>query len=125
MNDFNWFGRLYKVYVQAEPEYRANAEALSFFYARNDQDEMVPISTLVTASNTYGPEYTNRFNLFRAAEVTGQPARGYSSSQALAALEEVAEETLPSGMSFAWNAMSYQEKGAEGGHADQQDQHAC
>lgn len=114
VNDFNRFGRLYKVYVQAEPEYRANAEALSFFYARNDQDEMVPISTLVTASNTYGPEYTNRFNLFRAAEVTGQPARGYSSSQALAALEEVAEETLPSGMSFAWNAMSYQEKGAEG-----------
>jgi HAE1 family hydrophobic/amphiphilic exporter-1 len=75
---------------------------------------MVPISTLVAASDTYGPEYTNRFNLFRAAEVTGQPARGYSSSQALAALEEVAEETLPSGMSFAWNAMSYQEKGAEG-----------
>jgi HAE1 family hydrophobic/amphiphilic exporter-1 len=114
VNDFNRFGRLYKVYVQAEPEYRANAEALRFFYARNDQDEMVPISTLVAASDTYGPEYTNRFNLFRAAEVTGQPARGYSSSQALAALEEVAEETLPSGMSFAWNAMSYQEKGAEG-----------
>jgi HAE1 family hydrophobic/amphiphilic exporter-1 len=114
VNDFNRFGRLYKVYVQAEPEYRANAEALRFFYARNDQGEMVPISTLVTASNTYGPEYTNRFNLFRAAEVTGQPAQGYSSAQALSALEEVAEETLPADMSFAWNAMSYQEKGAEG-----------
>ena len=114
VNDFNRFGRLFKVYVQAEPEYRANADGLRFFYAKNDQGEMVPLSTLVTASRTYGPEFTNRFNLLRAAEVTGQPAQGYSSAQALAALEEVAAATLPEDMSFAWNAMSYQEKGSEG-----------
>jgi HAE1 family hydrophobic/amphiphilic exporter-1 len=114
VNDFNRFGRLYKVYVQAEPAYRTDSGALRFFYARNDEGNMVPLSTLVTASRTQGPEYTNRFNLFRSAEVTGQPAEGYSSSQALAALEEVASEVLPPEMSYAWNAMSYQEKEAEG-----------
>ncbi len=117
VNDFNRFGRLYKVYVQAEPEYRADVDGLRFFYAKNTHGQMVPLSTLVTASQTYGPEYTNRFNLFRAAEVTGQPAQGYSSAQALQALEEVAAETLPADMSYSWNAMSYQEKEAEGSGA--------
>jgi len=114
VNDFNRFGRLYRVYVQAEPESRMNEESLRFFYARNDEGGMVPLSTLVTPSRTQGAEYTNRFNLFRSAEIQGQPAPGYSSSQALAALEEVAAETLPADMSYAWNAMSFQEKAAEG-----------
>jgi hydrophobe/amphiphile efflux-1 (HAE1) family protein len=114
VNDFNRFGRLYKVYVQAEPSYRTDAEALRFFYARNSEGDMVPLSTLVTASRTEGPEYTNRFNLFRSAELSGQPAAGYSSGQALTALEEVADEVLPPDMTYAWNAMSYQEKEAEG-----------
>jgi len=114
VNDFNRFGRLYKVYVQAEPDYRADADALRFFYVRNKQGDMVPLSTLVEASRTSGAEFTNRFNLFRAAEVSGQPAPGYTSSQALAALERLALETLPADMSFDWNAMSYQEKAAEG-----------
>jgi len=114
VNDFNRFGRLYKVYIQAEPEYRNDVDALRFFYVRNNEGEMVPLSTLVTTSRTAGTEYTNRFNLFRAAEVTGQPATGYSSSQALAALEEVAAEVLPPDLSYGWNAMSFQEKAAEG-----------
>ncbi|MBW2267492.1 MAG: multidrug efflux RND transporter permease subunit [Deltaproteobacteria bacterium] len=114
VNDFNRFGRLYKVYVQAEPEYRADSDALRFFYVRNAEGGMVPLSTLVSVSRTAGPEYTNRFNLFRSAEVSGQPAAGYSSSQALAVLGEVADEVLPPDMSYAWNAMSYQEKAAEG-----------
>ncbi|MCP5060469.1 MAG: multidrug efflux RND transporter permease subunit [bacterium] len=114
VNDFNRFGRLYKVYIQAEPEYRDDVGALRFFYVRNSDGEMVPLSTLVTTSRTAGAEYTNRFNLFRAAEVTGQPAAGYSSAQALSALEEVAAEVLPPDMSFGWNAMSFQEKAAEG-----------
>jgi HAE1 family hydrophobic/amphiphilic exporter-1 len=117
VNDFNRFGRLYKVYVQAEPEYRADADALRFFYVRNAAGDMVPLSTLASTSRTSGPEFTNRFNLFRSAEVTGQPARGYSSSQALAALEEVAAQVLPPDMSYAWNAMSYQEKAAAGSAA--------
>ena len=114
VNDFNRFGRLYKVYIQAEPSYRTDEDALRFFYARSSAGEMVPLSTLVSVSRTQGAEYTNRFNLFRSAEVQGQAAEGYSSSEALTALQEVAAEVLPADMSFAWNAMSYQEKAAEG-----------
>jgi HAE1 family hydrophobic/amphiphilic exporter-1 len=117
VNDFNRFGRLYKVYVQAEPEYRADVNGIRMFYVRNNEGETVPLATLVDTSRTTGPEFTNRFNLFRSAKVTGQPAPGYSSAQALAALEEVAAETLPSDMSYAWADMSFQEKAAEGSGA--------
>jgi HAE1 family hydrophobic/amphiphilic exporter-1 len=114
VNDFNRFGRLYKVYVQAEPQYRDDADSLRFFYVRNANGGMVPLSTFVTASRTAGSEFTNRFNLFRSAEVTGQPAPGYSSTQALEALEQVAAETLPPDMGYSWNAMSFQEEAAAG-----------
>lgn len=114
VNDFNRFGRLYKVYVQAEPEYRISENDLGMFFVRGKEGQMIPLSTLITTERRSGPEFTNRFNLFRAAEVSGAPAAGYSSSQALAALEEVAKEVLPSDMSYTWNAMSYQEKAAEG-----------
>ncbi len=114
VNDFNRFGRLYKVFVQAEPAYRTDPEATRYFFVRNADGEMVPLSTLVTSRRSTGPEYTNRFNLFRAAEFSGQAAPGFSSAQALDALEEVAAETLPQDMSFAWNGTSYQEKEASG-----------
>ncbi len=114
VNDFNRFGRLYKVYVQAEPEYRTDREKSRLFFVRNREQEMVPLATLMTGAKTSGPEFTNRFNLFRSAEITGQPAAGYTSAQALDALEEVADEVLPSDFSYAWNAMSYQEKDAAG-----------
>jgi hydrophobe/amphiphile efflux-1 (HAE1) family protein len=114
VNDFNRFGRLYKVYVQAENEYRQEIADSSLFYVRNRDGDMVPMQTLIKTRPTTGPEFTYRFNLFRAAEVTGRPSPGYSSSQALAALEEVAAEILPDDMAFSWNAMSYQEKSAEG-----------
>jgi HAE1 family hydrophobic/amphiphilic exporter-1 len=114
VNDFNRFGRLFKVYVQAEAEYRSKATDVRYFYVRNRQGDVVPLSSLVSVSRTSGPEYTNRFNLFRAAEVSGAPAPGYSSDQALAALEEVAAEILPNDMRYSWNAMSFQEKAAAG-----------
>ena len=114
VNDFNRFGRLYKVYVQAETDYRKGIADASLFYVRNAAGNMVPMNTLITSESTNGPEFTYRFNMFRAAEVTGRPAPGYSSAQALKALEEVAAQVLPSDMSYAWNAMSYQEKAAEG-----------
>jgi HAE1 family hydrophobic/amphiphilic exporter-1 len=114
VNDFNRFGRLYKVYIQAEPEYRSSPEEIGQFKVRNREGGMVPLDTLVELVATSGPNYTNRFNLYRAAEVIGSPAAGYSSAQALTALEETAEEVLPAGMGFAWNAMSYQEKAAAG-----------
>ncbi len=117
VNDFNRFGRLYKSYIQAEPEYRSGPEGLKFFFVRNQNGEMVPISTLAQVEDVTGPEYTNRFNLYRAAEVTGAPAPGYSSTQALDALEEVAAEVLPEGMTYAWNAMSFQERAAAGSSA--------
>jgi len=117
INDFNRFGRLYKVYLQAEPEFRASPEQLAEFYVRNQTGDMVPLSALVTLGGAAGPAYTNRFNLFRSAEVTGQPAPGYSSAQALNALEEVAADVLPGDMSYAWYNMSFQEKAAEGSGA--------
>jgi HAE1 family hydrophobic/amphiphilic exporter-1 len=114
VNDFNRFGRQYKVYVQADASYRVNPEDLSMAYVRNNKGEMVPVSTLVTASKVSAPEFTNRFNLYRSAEVNGIPAPGYSSSEALKALEETAREVLPQTMGYAWSNMSFQEKQAEG-----------
>ncbi|MFC3879884.1 efflux RND transporter permease subunit [Algoriphagus namhaensis] len=114
VNDFNRFGRLYKAYIQAEPEYRQNENGLDLFYVKNNQGESVPVSTFVDVKKTAGPDYTNRFNLYRSAEVTGSPAPGYSSAQALDALEEVANEILPEDMTYSWNAMSYQEKTSSG-----------
>jgi HAE1 family hydrophobic/amphiphilic exporter-1 len=117
VNDFTRFGRQWRVFVQAAPEFRKSADDLREFYVRNGKGEMVPLSTLVTTRTTSGPEYTMRFNLFRAAEIQGTPAPGYSSGQALAALEDVAQKTLPPEMGYAWNALSYQEKVSQGGSA--------
>jgi hydrophobe/amphiphile efflux-1 (HAE1) family protein len=114
VNDFNKFGRVYKVYVQAEPEFRRDPNQLGLFYVRSQTGGMVPLDTLVTTKPSAGPEFTNRFNLFRTAEVTGVPAAGYSSAQALDALEETAKEVLPSDMSYDWADMSYQERKAPG-----------
>ena len=114
VNDFNRFGRVYRVFVQAEPKYRATPSDIGGFFVRAGDGTMVPMSTLVRVRPTFGPAYTTRFNLFRAAEVTGGPAPGVSSAEALAALEDVAKETLPEGFGYSWNAMSYQEKAAEG-----------
>jgi HAE1 family hydrophobic/amphiphilic exporter-1 len=114
INDFNKFGRVYKVYVQAEPEFRRDPNQLGLFFVRNQAGSMVPLDTLVTTRPTSGPEFTNRFNLFRAAEVTGVPAAGFSSTQALDALEQTAREVLPGDMSYDWADMSYQERKAPG-----------
>jgi hydrophobic/amphiphilic exporter-1 (mainly G- bacteria), HAE1 family len=110
VNDFNRFGRVYKVYVQAEPEFRQDVKQLGLFFVRSANGEMVPLNTLVHTQPTTGPEFTTRFNLFRSAEISGVPAPGYSSAQALAALEEVAAQTLPDTMGYQWADMSYQEK---------------
>jgi HAE1 family hydrophobic/amphiphilic exporter-1 len=115
VNDFSRFSRQWKVFMQAEPQFRRNADDIASFYVRNGKGEMVPLSTFVRVRTTTGPEYTVRFNLFRSAEITGAAAPGYSSGQALAALEQVAAETLPPEMGYAWNGLSYQEKLAAGG----------
>jgi HAE1 family hydrophobic/amphiphilic exporter-1 len=115
VNDFTRFSRQWKVFVQAEPSYRQSPDSLKDFYVRNGKGEMVPLSAFVRVRTTTGPEYTVRFNLFRSAEVIGTAAPGYSSGQALAVLEEVAAQTLAPEMGYAWNALAYQEKIAQGG----------
>lgn len=114
VNDFTRFGRLYKTYIQAEHEYRVSEKDINSFFIKNNNGDMVPLATLATVEPISGPEYTNRFNLYRAVEVTGAPAQGYTSAQAMKALEEVAVEVLPADMGYQWNAMSYQEKQASG-----------
>jgi len=115
VNQFNRFGRQWKVYLQAEPEYRTSAEKINDFYVRTAKGEMAPLGSLVTIKRVSGPEYTNRFNLYRGIQINGSPAPGYSSGQAMTAMEEVANESLSSGMSYAWSDMSFQEKKASGG----------
>ncbi len=114
VNQFNRFGRQWKVFLQAEAAGRVKPEDINQFYVKNNDGKMVPLSALVTTRNVAGPEFTNRFNLFRAAQVTGIPAPGYSSGQATQALEEVFRESMPREMGYDWADMSYQEVKAAG-----------
>jgi HAE1 family hydrophobic/amphiphilic exporter-1 len=114
VNQFNRFGRQWRVFLQAEGQERATPENIGEFYVRNDDGQMVPMSSLETSRRVFGPQYTNRFNVFRAAQITGAAASGYSSGQALDVLEDVARATLPSEISYDWSDLSYQEKKASG-----------
>ena len=117
VNDFNRFGRLYKAYIQAEPEYRQNKDQINLYFIKNNEGDSVPMAAFVDVEDVAGPDFTNRFNLYRSVELTGSPAPGYTSAQAMAALEAVASETLPQEMGYAWSNMSYQEKKASGSAA--------
>ncbi|HEX7151791.1 MAG TPA: multidrug efflux RND transporter permease subunit [Thermoanaerobaculia bacterium] len=114
VNQFNRFGRQWRVFVQADAEDRLTPDAINHFFVRNNDGNMVPLSAVTTVRTTSGPEYTQRFNLYRAAQVTGQAAPGFSSGQAMAALEEVARQTLPREMGYDWSDLSFQEKRASG-----------
>jgi HAE1 family hydrophobic/amphiphilic exporter-1 len=114
VNQFNRFGRQWKVFLQAEPSGRVKTEDINQFYVKNNDGKMTPLSAVVTTRSVSGPEFTNRFNLFRAAQVTGIPAPGYSSGQATAALQEVFREVMPREMGYDWADMSYQEVKAAG-----------
>ena len=109
VNNFNRFGRMYQTYIQAASEYRLTQSDLDLFYITNNRGESLPIASFITVKDTTGPQYTNRFNLYRAASVTGQPAKGYSTGETMQALEEVAARVLPSDMGYAWSNMSYQD----------------
>src|SRR5712672_3258039 len=114
LNQFNRFGRQWRVFLQAEGEERLSDRDIEQYYVRNNDGNMVPLSSLVTTRRISGPEYTNRFNVFRAAQIIGSAAPGYSSGQAMAALEEVAKQTLPPEMGYDWADLSYQERQASG-----------
>src|SRR5438093_311333 len=111
VNDFNRFGRLYRVYVQADADYRRKPSDIGDVYVRSKTtNTMIPLSTLVTITSVTGTEITTRFNLLRSVEINGAPARGVSSGQALAALEDVFKQTMPKELSYAYSSLSYQEK---------------
>src|SRR6476620_5158083 len=109
LNQFNRFGRQWRVFLQSEGEMRRTEEDIGNYYVRNNEGTMVPLSALVSTKKISGPEYTNRFNLYRSAQVLGSAAPGYSSGQAMDALEQVAKETLPADMGYDWADLSYQE----------------
>jgi len=115
VNYFNRFGRQWQVYVEAEGEYRNRAENVGQFYVRNNEGGMVPLSSLTRFESRSGPEFLMRYNLYRSAQVIGSAAPGYSSAQAMAALEQVFAETMPPEMGYDYMGMSFQEKKAQQG----------
>ena len=113
VNDFVRFGRVYKVFLQAEPQFTDKPDKIGQFYVRNSDGGMVPLSTLVKVSKMSGPNVVTRFNLYNAAEIMGAPAPGYSSGQAMKAIEEVMK-TMPSEVGYEWSGLTLQEKKSEG-----------
>jgi HAE1 family hydrophobic/amphiphilic exporter-1 len=115
VNYFNRFGRQWQVYVEAEGQYRNNFDGINQFYVRNSQGTTVPLSALTKFESRPGPEFTMRYNLYRSAEIIGGAAPGYSSAQAIKALEETFDQTMPSEMGYDYMGMSFQEKKAQQG----------
>lgn len=115
INYFNRFGRQWQVYIEAEGDYRTKAENVGQFFVRNNQGGMVPLAALTQFEPRPGPEFTMRYNEYRAAQINGAAAPGYSANQATAALEEVFAQTMPREMGFDYLGMSFQEKKAQEG----------
>jgi len=115
INYFNRFGRQWQVYIEAEGDYRTKSENVGQFYVRNAAGEMVPLSALTRFEARDGPEFTMHFNEYRSAQLNGGAAPGYSTNQAMKALEEVFAQTMPSEMGFDYSGMSFQEKRAQEG----------
>jgi len=115
INYFNRFGRQWQVYVEAEGDYRTKAENVGEFYVRNNKAQMVPMASLMKFESRPGPEFIMRYNLYRAAQLNGSAAAGYSSAQAMKALEEVFDQTMPREMGYDYLGISFQEKKAQQG----------
>ena len=115
INYFNKFGRQWQVFLQAEGDYRTNIENIGQFYVRNSDGHTVPLSALTSTRNIVGPEFTMRYNLYRSAQINVTTAEGFSSAQAMKALEEVFAQTMPREMGFDYSGMSFQEQKAQQG----------
>ncbi len=115
INDFNLYGRTFRVYAQSEIDYRSFPDNLSDVYVRNTSGDMVPVVGLINVKTVAGPQTVERFNNFPAAKFMGSPAAGYSSGQAMDAMEAAAAEVLPEGYTIAWSGTSYQERLTGGG----------
>lgn len=109
INDFNQFGRTYRVIAQADKQFRSNPEDITKLKVANNRGEMVPLGSVLTVYESYGPENAQRYNGFRSADLNGSPAPGYSSGQAQAAIVNILDETLPPGMAFEWTDLTYQQ----------------
>lgn len=109
VNDFNQFGRTFRVVAQADAPYRSHPEDITQLKVRNLSGEMVPLGSLVTVRETNGPDKTMRYNAFRTADISGDAGPGYSSGQAEAAIEKILQETLPQGMTYEWTDLTYQQ----------------
>ncbi|MGN7865895.1 efflux RND transporter permease subunit [Chryseobacterium sp. 22458] len=107
--NFIRFSQMYKVMVQASPEHRDTPESILNLYLKNDKGEMVPFSTFITIEKVYGPEVLTRYNMYMSAMINGEPADGYSSGDAIAAVERVAKEALPRGFDIEWSGMTREE----------------
>ena len=114
INDFNMFNRIYRVYIQAEAPYRANRDNLNLFFVRGADGAMIPVTALGTTHYTTGAGTIKRFNMFNSATISGEATHGYSSGQAMDALERIVREHLPENVGIEWSGLSYQEK-HEGG----------
>ena len=114
VNDFNLFGRVYRVMIQAEGEYRDRVEDINNLYVRSQSGEMVPLGTLITVKKELGPVALNRYNMFRSATVTAVPKEGLSTGDAIRVLEEEAASALPPGYAFEWTGTAQQQQAAGG-----------
>lgn len=114
VNDFNMFNRVYKVYIQAEAPYREHKENINLFFVRGENNAMIPLTSFGDATYTTGPGSIKRFNMFTSSVIRGEAAKGYSTGQAMAALEEIAQKHLPENIGLEWSGLSYQEKQAGG-----------
>ena len=110
VNDFNRFGRTYRVITQADAQFRMQPEDIGLLKVRNAAGDMIPLGTLVNITRTSGPDRVMRYNGYPSADITGGAAPGYSSGQATAAIEKIVSETLPEGMTYEWTDLTYQEK---------------
>lgn len=117
INNFNRFGRLYRSFVQAAPEFRADASSLDSYFVQNGAGESVPVSAFVRVVDTVGVEYVSQFNLYRSIALTANPAVGKSSAQVMDAIEKQASESLPDDIGIAWSGISFQQKSASKGGA--------
>jgi multidrug efflux pump len=114
VNDFNMFNRVYKVYIQAEAPYREHKENINLFFVRGENNAMIPLTSFGDATYTTGPGSIKRFNMFTSSVIRGEAAKGYSTGQAMAILEEIARKHLPENIGLEWSGLSYQEKQAGG-----------
>jgi len=114
VNDFDFNNRSYRVYVQADQPFRMNAGDLRNYYVRSSSNGLVPLGNIVNLTETSGPQVINHYNLFRSAEIDGAAAPGYSSSQGLASMEELAKQSMLQGMTFQWTGLALEEVEAGG-----------